>query len=53
VIAAICDNAATGEAGDGKIFISDVRDAVRVRTRERGVGALTGSPAAATTGTDS
>ena len=41
VIAAICDNAATGEAGDGKIFISDIRDAVRVRTRERGVGALT------------
>ncbi len=42
VVDAICDNAATGEVGDGKIFISDVRDAVRVRTRERGVDAITG-----------
>jgi nitrogen regulatory protein P-II 1 len=42
VVGAICDNAATGEVGDGKIFISDVRDAVRVRTRERGVDAITG-----------
>ena len=42
VVDAICDNAATGEIGDGKIFISDVRDAVRVRTRERGVEAITG-----------
>ena len=41
VVDAICDNAATGEVGDGKIFISDVRDAVRVRTRERGVDAIT------------
>jgi nitrogen regulatory protein PII len=42
VVAAICDSAATGEVGDGKIFISEVRDAVRVRTREHGVAALTG-----------
>jgi nitrogen regulatory protein P-II 1 len=42
VIDAICDAATTGEPGDGKIFISDVREAVRVRTRERGVSALTG-----------
>jgi nitrogen regulatory protein P-II 1 len=42
VIDAICENAATGEVGDGKIFISDVVDAVRVRTRERGLSALTG-----------
>jgi nitrogen regulatory protein PII len=32
----------TGEPGDGKIFVSDVREAVRVRTRERGASALTG-----------
>jgi nitrogen regulatory protein P-II 1 len=42
VVNAICDSAATGEVGDGKIFISDIRDAVRVRTRERGTAALTG-----------
>jgi nitrogen regulatory protein P-II 1 len=42
VIDAICDAAFTGEPGDGKIFVSEVRDAVRVRTRERGSSALTG-----------
>ncbi len=42
VIDAICESASTGEPGDGKIFVSDVREAVRVRTRERGVSALTG-----------
>lgn len=30
----------TGEIGDGKIFISDVTDAIRVRTGERGDAAL-------------
>jgi nitrogen regulatory protein P-II 1 len=42
VVDAICDNAYTGEVGDGKIFITDVVDVVRVRTRERGAAALTG-----------
>ena len=42
VIDAICDAAFTGEPGDGKIFVSDIREAVRVRTRERGPAALTG-----------
>ena len=42
VIDAICTAAYTGETGDGKIFISDIRDVVRVRTRERGSAALTG-----------
>ena len=42
VIDAICTSAFTGEPGDGKIFVSEVRDAVRVRTRERGASALTG-----------
>lgn len=40
VVSAICSSAATGEVGDGKVFISDVRDAIRVRTGERGPGAL-------------
>jgi nitrogen regulatory protein P-II 1 len=43
VIDAICCSAATGEAGDGKIFVSEVTEAVRVRTRERGNAALTGT----------
>ncbi len=30
----------TGEIGDGKIFISDVMDAIRIRTGERGDAAL-------------
>jgi nitrogen regulatory protein P-II 1 len=32
--------AKTGRIGDGKIFISPVEDAVRIRTRERGENAL-------------
>lgn len=32
--------ARTGEVGDGKIFIMDVADAIRVRTGERGDAAL-------------
>ena len=30
----------TGQVGDGKIFLSDVSDAVRIRTGERGDSAL-------------
>ena len=40
VVETILDNAATGEIGDGKIFISNVEDVVRVRTRERGETAI-------------
>ena len=36
----ICDVAATGEVGDGKVFISPVEDVVRIRTRERGSDAV-------------
>ena len=36
VIDAIAECAYTGQIGDGKIFISEVKDAIRVRTRERG-----------------
>jgi nitrogen regulatory protein P-II 1 len=36
VVKAILDSARTGSPGDGKIFISDVRQAIRVRTGEKG-----------------
>jgi nitrogen regulatory protein P-II 1 len=36
----ICDTAATGEVGDGKIFISPVEEIIRIRTRERGEDAI-------------
>lgn len=35
-IKAILDSAHTGNIGDGKIFVSDVQEAYRIRTRERG-----------------
>ena len=37
---AIVRTAQTGEIGDGKIFVSEVMDAVRIRTGERGEAAL-------------
>jgi nitrogen regulatory protein P-II 1 len=40
VIAKIVETAKTGNIGDGKIFISEVLDAVRIRTGERGAAAL-------------
>lgn len=36
VVEAICSAAQTGRIGDGKIFISPVEDAIRIRTGERG-----------------
>lgn len=39
-IQAIVEAAQTGELGDGKIFVSEVEDAVRVRTGERGEAAI-------------
>ena len=36
----IQDNARTGAIGDGKIFVYSIEDAVRIRTGERGEGAL-------------
>src|SRR6478609_12162917 len=35
-LALISEHARTGELGDGKIFVYDVIDAVRIRTGERG-----------------
>ena len=39
-IDAIVKIAYTGQIGDGKIFVSDIKDVVRVRTKERGETAL-------------
>lgn len=39
-IEAITQAAKTGRIGDGKIFVTSVDDAVRVRTGERGVEAI-------------
>lgn len=39
-ISVIIEAAQTGELGDGKIFVSDVTEAVRIRTGERGEAAL-------------
>ena len=36
VIEAISQSAQTGKIGDGKIFVSPVEEAVRIRTEERG-----------------
>ena len=35
-IKAILEAGATGEVGDGKIFVSDINEAYRIRTREKG-----------------
>ena len=40
VINTIMATAQTGQIGDGKIFVSDLRDVIRIRTGERGEGAL-------------
>ncbi len=36
----VLEAARTGEIGDGKVFVSTVEEAVRIRTGERGEGAL-------------
>ncbi len=40
VVQAILDCASTGEIGDGKVFLSKVDDAIRIRTGERGRTAI-------------
>ena len=40
LISTLSGTAKTGSVGDGKIFISEVKDAVRIRTGERGEDAL-------------
>ena len=39
-VRAISESANTGKIGDGKIFVLDVADSVRIRTGERGDAAL-------------
>jgi nitrogen regulatory protein P-II 1 len=39
-VAAIVDNAKTGEIGDGKIFLIPIGSAIRIRTEERDDSAL-------------
>ena len=40
VIRAIQENAHTGNPGDGKIFVYDVQEVVKIRTNERGESAI-------------
>ena len=40
VISAISDAAKTGKIGDGKIFVSEIQQAIRIRTAERDTDAL-------------
>ncbi len=40
VVDKICEAALTGETGHGKIFISEIAYAVRIRTKERRVAAI-------------
>jgi nitrogen regulatory protein P-II 1 len=39
-VAAIVKSARTGKIGDGKVFVSDIAEAVRIRTAEKGEYAL-------------
>ncbi len=39
-VAAIIAAAKTGKIGDGKIFVSAIEDAIRIRTEERGEAAV-------------
>ena len=40
VVAVVKDTAKTGRIGDGKIFLTKIEDAVRIRTNEHGEVAL-------------
>jgi len=39
-VAAIIKGARTGKIGDGKIFVSEVQEAIRIRTEEKGEQAV-------------
>ena len=39
-LAAIISSAKTGKIGDGKVFVSDVEEIVRIRTEEKGEAAI-------------
>ena len=40
IVRTILETATTGNIGDGKIFISSVDDVIRIRTGDRGKGAI-------------
>jgi nitrogen regulatory protein P-II 1 len=40
-VAAICEGGRTGEVGDGKIFVVPLEQAVRIRTGDTDMGAVT------------
>lgn len=40
IVDCILDVCGNGQVGDGKIFISEVKEAIRIRTKERGLKAL-------------
>ncbi len=40
IVRAIRDASFTGEVGDGRIFVHDIADAIRIRTNESGLAAL-------------
>lgn len=40
VIKTVVNSARTGKIGDGKVFVYDVADAIRIRNEDRGEGAL-------------
>ncbi len=39
-VAAIIKTAKTGKIGDGKVFVSNIEDAIRIRTEEKGDSAI-------------
>ena len=40
VVEVITESARTGKIGDGKIFVTDIEEVVRIRTGEKGPGAI-------------
>jgi nitrogen regulatory protein P-II 1 len=40
VVAVISDSAKTGKIGDGKIFVTNVEEVIRIRTGEKGADAV-------------
>jgi nitrogen regulatory protein P-II 2 len=42
VVDAICKTANTGKIGDGKVFVMDLEQALRIRTGERDAAAIAG-----------
>lgn len=47
VVDTIVENATSGEIGDGKVFVSDIEQAIRIRTGESGEDVLQAHPSSA------